>query len=123
MGPTYCPQTSVTTYQPTPSSIPMERRPLFIWRGRPCNISNKHPQALQDSFPFLLWALFFTLKLTGHPIKISMMEKVQKQKITSPSHVPSSQPHTVQLTFRHRASCILGQAFHYSPENAFYIFH
>ena len=26
------------------------------------------------------------------------------------------------LTFRHRASCILGQTFHYSPENAFYIF-
>ena len=26
------------------------------------------------------------------------------------------------LTFRHRASCILGQAFHYSPENASYIF-
>ena len=26
------------------------------------------------------------------------------------------------LTFRHRAYCILGQAFHYSPENAFYIF-
>ena len=26
------------------------------------------------------------------------------------------------LTFRHRASCILGQAFHYFPENAFYIF-
>ena len=26
------------------------------------------------------------------------------------------------LTFRHRASCILGQAFHYSPENAFNIF-
>ena len=29
---------------------------------------------------------------------------------------------TVVLTFRHRVSCILGQAFHYSPENAFYIF-
>jgi hypothetical protein len=26
------------------------------------------------------------------------------------------------LTFRHRASPILGQAFRYSPENAFYIF-
>jgi len=26
------------------------------------------------------------------------------------------------LTFRHRASCILGQAIRYSPENAFYIF-
>ena len=29
---------------------------------------------------------------------------------------------TPDLTFRHRASCILGQAFRYSPENAFYIF-
>jgi hypothetical protein len=28
----------------------------------------------------------------------------------------------LNLTFRHRASCILGQAFHCSPENAFYIF-
>ena len=28
----------------------------------------------------------------------------------------------IPLTFRDRASCILGQAFHYSPENAFYIF-
>jgi hypothetical protein len=28
----------------------------------------------------------------------------------------------VSLTFRHRASCILVQAFHFSPENAFYIF-
>ena len=27
-----------------------------------------------------------------------------------------------RLTFRHRASCVLGQAFRYSPENAFYIF-
>jgi len=26
------------------------------------------------------------------------------------------------LTFRHRASCILGQVFHHSPANAFYIF-
>ena len=26
------------------------------------------------------------------------------------------------LTFRHRASCIQGQAFRYTPENAFYIF-
>jgi len=29
---------------------------------------------------------------------------------------------SVTLTFRHRASCILGQALHYSPEKAFYIF-
>ena len=30
--------------------------------------------------------------------------------------------HYAHLTFRHRASCILGQSFHYSPENALYIF-
>ena len=38
------------------------------------------------------------------------------------SHNHSSPFHFTSLTFRHRASCILGQAFHYSPENAFYIF-
>jgi hypothetical protein len=31
-------------------------------------------------------------------------------------------PCTIHLTFRHRASCIFGQAFNYSPDNAFYIF-
>ena len=31
-------------------------------------------------------------------------------------------PCTIHWTFRHRASCILGQAFRYSPENVFYIF-
>ena len=31
-------------------------------------------------------------------------------------------PPNVKLTFRHRAPCILGQAFRCSPENAFYIF-
>ena len=35
------------------------------------------------------------------------------QRVTIPDAV---------LTFRHRASRILGQAFRYSPENAFYIF-
>jgi hypothetical protein len=29
---------------------------------------------------------------------------------------------TIQLNFRHRASCILGQAFRCTPENAFCIF-
>jgi hypothetical protein len=36
--------------------------------------------------------------------------------------VPIYVPITPCLTFRHRASCILGQAFRCSPENAFYIF-
>jgi len=28
----------------------------------------------------------------------------------------------LRLSFRHRASCTLGQTFRYSPENAFYMF-
>ena len=35
---------------------------------------------------------------------------------------PPDRTKCFHLTSRHRASCILGQAFHYSPENAFYIF-
>ena len=47
------------------------------------------------------------------------------RNIFAVSDVKSSRIHQGRqavLTFRHRASCILGQAFHYSPENAFYIF-
>ena len=44
-------------------------------------------------------------RVTKHPVRAGH---------NPPPVVPS-------LTSRHRASCILGQAFHYSPENAFYI--
>ena len=37
-------------------------------------------------------------------------------------HFPLGSEMFLILTFRHRASCILGQAFRYSPENVFYIF-
>ena len=37
-------------------------------------------------------------------------------------YLPTRTSSANRLTFRHRASCILGQAFHYSPENAFYVF-
>ena len=42
--------------------------------------------------------------------------------IITPKYNLAICPWVWDLTFRHRASCILGQAFHYSPENAFYIF-
>ena len=42
--------------------------------------------------------------------------------LTEPCPLGRTALYRFQLTFRHRASCILGQAFHYSPENAFYIF-
>ena len=35
---------------------------------------------------------------------------------------PDSRISIDSLTFRQRASCILGQAFSYTPQNAFYIF-
>jgi hypothetical protein len=39
-------------------------------------------------------------------------------------HGQTNQNNLVQfsLNFRHRASCILGQAFYYTAENTFYIF-
>jgi hypothetical protein len=59
-----------------------------------CNIRYKHLQrGLGVSF-FFNRALSFTIMLTEYLIKISKIDKVQRQNITSPSHVPSSQPHT-----------------------------
>ena len=46
-------------------------------------------------------------------------------KAKTPKYIAIRGSHRVLLTvltFRHCASCILGQAFHCSPENAFYIF-
>jgi len=44
---------------------------------------------------------------------------LRTDQILQPLNAPSRHTH---LTFRHRSSCILGQAFRYSPENAFYVF-
>ena len=43
-------------------------------------------------------------------------------KVKGLARMFGAKQHKNALTFRHGASCILGQAFHYSPENAFYIF-
>ena len=58
----------------------------------------------------------------------SVCQRSQPQISAQQRHVkwqtcPCSESHSsASLIFRHRASCILGQAFHYSPENAFCIF-
>ena len=58
----------------------------------------------------------FRIKITHFQVGLSAMGEVNFWQWTiSPAEVCC-------LTFRHRASCILGQAFHYSPESAFYIF-
>ena len=50
---------------------------------------------------------------------IPAMSFVATEDITGRSECPDNR---LPLTFRHRASCILGHVFHCSPENAFYIF-
>ena len=62
----------------------------------------------------LVWANSFRADLFyGHCICLMTVECKQ---VTGLFYPPT------ELTFRHRASCILGQVFRYSPENAFYIF-
>ena len=43
-------------------------------------------------------------------------------RLTHSDTLPPNVNLSLCLTFRHRESCILGQAFHYCPENAFYVF-
>ena len=50
------------------------------------------------------------------------VETAQHRAHSTTQHNQITAPRQKKLTFRHRASCILGQAFRYSPENAFYIF-
>ena len=72
-----------------------------------------------------------------HKIRVTQDCNIARRFTTG--NINTSRPHTdflttyfckilyvlvlfMPLTFRHLASCILGQAFQYSPENAFYIF-
>ena len=50
---------------------------------------------------------------SGLQVEQELFDLHTGQRVTIPDAV---------LTFRHRVSCILGQAFRYSPEKAFYIF-
>jgi len=67
MGPTRCPQTTLTTYQPAPRSISVERRPLFIWSLRLCNVSYKQLQTGLEGFPFLPLGVVHRLKVNRVP--------------------------------------------------------
>ena len=64
----------------------------------------------------------------GSPATDRIMDKAGYRIAELPSAIDRSGSLNIlkysrfSLTFRHRASYILGQAFRYSPENAFYIF-
>ena len=68
----------------------------------------------------------YTPHCTAKHVKISLYICVQKTQFHPQLNMLRYVVWTciipIVLTFRHRVSCILGQAFHYSPENAFYIF-
>ena len=60
----------------------------------------------------------------NRPLRKRVLQTVQSNSSSSNLEYPcvSLRSSSSCLNFRHRASCILGQAFRYSPENAFYIF-
>ena len=87
-----------------------------IWKDTNCvraaSYSWSLPNLSEEQITFadagiILWLLWISLRLIFTNISCNLI---------------LSKLFIHQLTFRHRASCILGQAFHYSPENAFYIF-
>ena len=57
-----------------------------------------------------------------HPQRVQILHPRDSAMRLEFCHWLHNNRQLVPLTFRHRASCILGQAFRYSPENAFYIF-
>ena len=64
----------------------------------------------------------FTFILTYAPKHIGPFVVIYNEYLMFPENVYFKRRCLHALTFRHRASSILGKAFHYSPENAFYIF-
>ena len=63
-------------------------------------------------FMYRLWQAYVTVNSCGHFDIITL-----KTGLLNCLNARSR-----GLTLRHRASCTEGQAFHYSPQNAFYIF-
>jgi len=66
----------------------------------------------------LLLATGFGIKM---PSSGQYLQKIKNKNVGAygTKNVKFMGSHLHSLTFRHRASCILGQTFHYSPENAF----
>ena len=79
------------------------------------------PLFVQDTVCFpcqLIMILIYLLTAIG----LTPGGKVKWMELSGRNNIQMGKPRLIlHLTFRHRAS-ILGQAFRYSPENAFYIF-
>ena len=69
-----------------------------------------------------VYALWFSQSYLLQNMVIEMLAGTLSQLQDSGLMLLNPRTSSYTLTFRHRASSILGQAFRYSPENAFYIF-
>ena len=77
-------------------------------------------EPIQTILDIQVWA---SSHVITHPLKTVKWHMLQKLVSRSGTSVwVKLWTLSSHLTFRHRASSILGQAFRYSPENAFYIF-
>jgi len=79
---------------------------------------------INGTFYVFLKLAYTTSCLTSQIVSVLGMlyQSPVTQLIDQPENLASGPKRVIELTFRHRASCTLGQAFHYSPENAFYLF-
>ena len=95
----------------------------YVWAFISTNWPQSHYTHRASIFTLLLLLSHrHGLRCSLLPLPMATAEDLPSEQPTG-DHSPqdSRQPRTI-LTFRHRASSILEQAFHYSPENAFYMF-
>ena len=86
-------------------------RVLLLWTNKK---RNSDKQAATEGYVMGVFYVFNTLR-TGDANLRFYITTVQDGWRKSAFLTHACFPCTVHLTFRHRASCILGQAFHYSP--------
>ena len=80
-----------------------------------------NPAARERSMLSALYTCMFWLFLTVLTNTYKFRQQVRNNRKLVFT-LPNGLEFKTRLSFRHRASCILRKAFHYSPENAFYIF-
>jgi len=99
-------ETSVAFYQLIPRNIPEDTKP--------------HQYLFEDTISFSHYV--FVLRMKVDVPHVNAVIQLSNVRYTSHREEKGIPENLTLLTFRHRSTCILGQAFHYSPENAFYIF-
>ena len=101
----------------TPSTTNLEEEEIVDALGNDGNASM--PEQVRQPNPWrkmVMMMMMMMMMMTFKPSLVTGRTRRNTERLSWAEWLETD------LTFRHRASCILGQAFHYSPENAFYIF-